>query len=131
LLQEQVDRFDIIYNTERPHQGLPGRITPLQAWETTPKAETPRPRGNLIRPVGWEGIRITRVARNGIVQVRSTRFHVTRLLAGQTVAAAAADGNLNMCHLLQSAGGAWCLGLGERCRVLLADGAGRGERTGL
>jgi putative transposase len=30
-LQEQVDRFDIIYNTERPHQGLPGRITPLQA----------------------------------------------------------------------------------------------------
>jgi putative transposase len=41
-LQEQVDRFDIIYNTERPHQGLPGRITPLQAWETTPKAEPPR-----------------------------------------------------------------------------------------
>jgi hypothetical protein len=26
-----------------------------------------------------------RVASNGIVQVRSTRFHVTRLLAGQTV----------------------------------------------
>jgi len=84
-LQEQVDRFDIIYNTERPHQGLPGRITPLQAWETTPKAEPPRPRGDLIRPVGWDGVRITRVARNGIVQVRSTRFHVTRLLAGQTV----------------------------------------------
>jgi putative transposase len=84
-LQEQVDRLDIIYNTERPHQGLPGRITPLQAWETTPKAEPPRPRGDLIRPVGWDGVRITRVARNGIVQVRSTRFHVTRLLAGQTV----------------------------------------------
>jgi len=84
-LQEQVDRFDIIYSTERPHQGLPGRITPLQAWETTPKAEPPRPRGDLIRPVGWGGVRITRVARNGIVQVRSTRFHVTRLLAGQTV----------------------------------------------
>jgi putative transposase len=84
-LQEQVDRFDIIYNTERPHQGLPGRITPLQAWETTPKAEPPRPKGDLIRPVGSAGVRITRVARNGIVQVRSTRFHVTRLLAGQTV----------------------------------------------
>jgi transposase InsO family protein len=84
-LQEQVDRFDQIYNAERPHQGLPGRITPLQAWQATPKAEPPRPRGELIRPVGWDGIRITRVARNGIVQVRSTRFHVTRLLAGQTV----------------------------------------------
>lgn len=57
-LQEQVDRFDIIYNTERPHQGLPGRITPLQAWETTPKAEPPRPRGDLIRPVGWDGVRV-------------------------------------------------------------------------
>ena len=27
-LQEQVDRFDVIYKTERLHQGLPGRITP-------------------------------------------------------------------------------------------------------
>ena len=42
-LQEQVDRFDQIYNTERPHQALPGRITPAQAWEATPKAEAPRP----------------------------------------------------------------------------------------
>ena len=30
-LQTQVDRFDLIYNTERPHQGLPGRITPQLA----------------------------------------------------------------------------------------------------
>ena len=30
-LQEQIDRFDEIYNTERPHQGLPGRVTPQQA----------------------------------------------------------------------------------------------------
>ena len=83
-LQEQVDRFDQIYNTERPHQGLPGRITPQQAWEATPKADLPRPR-NTQRPVGWDGIRQTRVARNGIVQVRQTRFHVTRKMAGQTV----------------------------------------------
>jgi hypothetical protein len=83
-LQEQVDRFDQIYNEERPHQGLPGRITPLQAWEATPKADPPRPR-NTQRPVGWDGIRQTRVARNGIVQVRQTRFHVTRKMAGQTV----------------------------------------------
>ena len=83
-LQEQVDRFDQIYNTERPHQGLPGRITPLQAWDATPKTDPPRPR-NRMRPVGWDDVRSTRVAANGIVQVRQTRFHVTRLLAGQTV----------------------------------------------
>jgi putative transposase len=27
-LQAQVDAFDHIYNTQRPHQGLPGRLTP-------------------------------------------------------------------------------------------------------
>ena len=42
-LQAQVDAFDHIYNTERPHQGHPGRITPHAAWEATPKAEAPRP----------------------------------------------------------------------------------------
>jgi putative transposase len=94
-LQEQVDRFDQIYNTERPHQALPGRITPAQAWEATPKADPPRPRlRNQLRPVGWDGIRQTRVARNGIVQVRQTRFHVTRLLAGQTVYLVETDDHL-------------------------------------
>jgi putative transposase len=43
-LQAQVDAFDHIYNTERPHQGLPGRVTPLTAWTATPKAEAPRPK---------------------------------------------------------------------------------------
>lgn len=42
-LQAQIDAFDHIYNTQRPHQGLPGRITPLTAWEATPKADPPRP----------------------------------------------------------------------------------------
>ena len=44
VLQAQVDAFDLIYNTERPHQGLPGRVTPQTAWEATAKTETPRPR---------------------------------------------------------------------------------------
>ena len=83
-LQGQVDEFDRIYNTERQHQGLPGRITPALAWDATAKADPPRPR-NQMRPVGWDGIRATRVARNGIVQVRQTRFHVTRLMAGRIV----------------------------------------------
>ncbi|GAA5225907.1 hypothetical protein GCM10025778_04370 [Paeniglutamicibacter antarcticus] len=42
-LQDLVDRFDLIYNTERPHQGLPGRITPQQSWAATVIAEAPRP----------------------------------------------------------------------------------------
>ena len=42
-LQSQVDEFDVIYNTQRPHQGLPGRATPQQAWDATPKTDPPRP----------------------------------------------------------------------------------------
>lgn len=49
ILQAQLDAFDHIYNTERPHQGLPGRVTPWAAWQATPKAEPPRPKPN--RPV--------------------------------------------------------------------------------
>ena len=48
-LQAQVDAFDHIYNTERGHQGLPGRVTPLTAWEATAKVEAPRPRAD--RPI--------------------------------------------------------------------------------
>jgi putative transposase len=53
-LQTQVDTFDHIYNTQRPHQGLPGRVTPQTAWEATPKADPPRPQ--LDRPVYAERI---------------------------------------------------------------------------
>lgn len=49
VLQAQVDAFDDIYNTQRPHQGLPGRVTPLAAWQATPKADPPRPKPD--RPV--------------------------------------------------------------------------------
>lgn len=48
-LQAQVDAFDHLYNTERPHQGLPGRITPQTAWDATPQADPPRPQ--LDRPI--------------------------------------------------------------------------------
>lgn len=48
-LQTQIDEFDHIYNTERAHQGLPGRVTPLTAWESTPKADPPRPKPD--RPI--------------------------------------------------------------------------------
>ena len=53
-LQEQVDRFDHIYNTQRPHQDLPGHITPQQAWDATKIAQAPRPRHDTgpIAPAG-------------------------------------------------------------------------------
>jgi putative transposase len=53
-LQTQVDAFDRIYNTQRPHQGLPGRVTPQAAWDATTKADPPRPtpdRPRLAPPV--------------------------------------------------------------------------------
>jgi putative transposase len=82
-LQEQVDRFDVIYNTERPHQGLPGRITPAQAWEATAKVEAPRPVPHPAAPLtDSEGLRMTRIRDNGTVYARGTKFQVSRTLAG-------------------------------------------------
>ncbi len=50
-LQAHIDTFDDIYNTQRPHQGLPGRVTPLVAWQATAKTEAPRPtRARLTVP---------------------------------------------------------------------------------
>jgi putative transposase len=48
-LQAQVDAFDRIYNTQRPHQGLPGRVTPQAAWDATTKADPPRPQPDRPR----------------------------------------------------------------------------------
>ena len=82
-LQAQVDRFDVIYNTERPHQGLPGRMTPQQAWEATPKVEAPRPVPHPEAPRGdSDGTRMTRIRDNGTVYARGTKFQVSRTLAG-------------------------------------------------
>jgi transposase InsO family protein len=80
-LQEQVDEFDRIYNTERPHQSLPGRITPVQAWEATPVVEAPRPKPRPA-PTLPDGIRMTRIRDTGTVVARQIRFHVSRTLTG-------------------------------------------------
>ncbi|MBO1741764.1 transposase [Leifsonia sp. TF02-11] len=78
-LQEQVDAFDIIYNTQRPHQALPGRITPHQAWQATPKAESPRPPAHDSR-LGRrdDGIRVKLVDRGGSVEFHGIRFGISR-----------------------------------------------------
>jgi putative transposase len=84
-LQTQVDAFDLIYNTERPHQGLPGRVTPQTAWLATAKVEAPRPAPLPAAPLPEEGRRLTRVRDNGTVYARGTRFGVTRALVGALV----------------------------------------------
>ncbi|MFH5878429.1 DDE-type integrase/transposase/recombinase [Arthrobacter sp. NA-172] len=42
-LQAHIDTFDQYYNTEREHQSLPPGTTPIEAWNTTPKAMPPQP----------------------------------------------------------------------------------------
>jgi putative transposase len=85
-LQSQVDDFDVIYNTQRPHQGLPGRITPQQAWDATPKTDAPRP-ATPHTPIleRSEEIRVKKVGNSGAVEFRGIRFGIGRALAGRRV----------------------------------------------
>lgn len=110
-LQEQIDRFDQAYNTERGHQGLPGRITPQAAWEATPVAEAPKPkpRPQIVLPppsktqvrqqphratqpvtkarvrAGSHGHRILTVTENGKVQLKRIRFQISSRMAGASI----------------------------------------------
>jgi hypothetical protein len=95
-LQAQVDQFDVIYNFERPHQGLPGRITPAQAWEATPVADPPRPQPDAVKKTHHaptppqpralsEEVRVTRVRADGTVRARKIEFRLGACYAGDTV----------------------------------------------
>jgi putative transposase len=90
-LQAQVDAFDHIYNTERPHQGLPGRITPRAAWEATLKAEAPRPKPDspsFVQPVAKQrrpapapkdlpaGTRVTKLSTAGTFGLAGVHYKV-------------------------------------------------------
>jgi len=111
-LQAQVDQFDYVYNTQRPHQALPGRITPQEAWDATPVAEPPisapgalrtisatrQPRPKPTAPAApssggrelyrqapvAEGLRTTTVRYNGTIRARRIEFLIGRRYAGQT-----------------------------------------------
>lgn len=80
-LQEQLDRFDHLYNTERGHQELPDRMTPQQAWEATEVAPAPTP---AVAPameqppkhVSGEGARI--VSSDGSFSLFGCRFRLTQ-----------------------------------------------------
>lgn len=102
-LQGLVDEFDVIYNEQRPHQALPGRITPRQAWDATEPAPSPRPTitpsiaGELIEaPATVEtprpprrtrkiipGERIRTVTKNGTISIHNVTFQVSSAHAGQ------------------------------------------------
>ncbi|WP_157001130.1 integrase core domain-containing protein [Agromyces laixinhei] len=97
-LQAQVDEFDRIYNTQRPHQGLPGRVTPLTAWQATPKAEAPRPKPDRPKPQRAastdspvrtipiaDGMRILKLRGNGSIRLRKITYMVDGQRAGDDV----------------------------------------------
>jgi putative transposase len=119
-LQAQVDAFDHLYNTERPHQGLPGRITPQQAWHATPKAEAPRPKPDppfLVRPAITRpapapkdlpaGTRLTTLNTAGTFMLAGVHYKVAGGLAmqqvlvitdGDTITVADLDGEILIEH---------------------------------
>ena len=96
-LQGHVDAFDRIYNTERPHQGLPGRVTPMTAYLATDKAEAPRPKAEKVAaaralpqpsqaPVDLpEGTRVTRIRANGAIRLKKVAYMVDGSRHGQEV----------------------------------------------
>lgn len=96
-LQAQVDQFDHIYNTERPHQGLPGRITPLTAYLATAKTEPPRPASKRPETKAPHrlpsqapsdlptGTRVMRVRANGTIRLQRVAYMIDSRLAGHEV----------------------------------------------
>ncbi|WP_419956796.1 integrase core domain-containing protein [Microbacterium capsulatum] len=84
-LQHLVDRFDVIYNTERPHQALPGRSTPQQAWDATPKAPAPEPDPDAATHPGATGDAVRIVRTHGDISIRGTTFQLGNEFAGTQV----------------------------------------------
>ena len=96
-------------NTQRPHQGLPGRITGQQAWDATEVARAPRPGHGTDpitpggepardapagrrpphrrRPIAPSGERELTITRNGTVHIGGIAFLVRRALAGHRTTA--------------------------------------------
>lgn len=97
-LQQHVDAFDRIYNTERPHQALPGRLTPQQAWDATAPAEAPRPRpaSEADTPTNDTGQHTRTVTRAGAITIHSTRYMIGKAHAGTTVHAAWDDATVDI-----------------------------------
>lgn len=110
-LQAQIDVFDNIYNTERPHQGLPGRITPLAAWEAIPKAEAPRPRPLFAEPAPKHnrpapqpqdlpaGTRVMTLSTAGTFMLAGVHYKVDGRLGCEQVLVVTDDDNITVADL--------------------------------
>jgi hypothetical protein len=83
-LQLQVDAFDLYYNNEREHQGLPPGMTPREAWDATPKTPPPvAPEPTIAGPDRLSAQRT--VDRNGCATVLGTHFKLGKEHIGTTV----------------------------------------------
>lgn len=83
-LQLQVDTFDLYYNNEREHQGLPPGMTPREAWDATPK--TPPPTAPEPAAPGPDRRSAQRtVNRNGCATILGTHFKLGKEHIGTTV----------------------------------------------
>jgi transposase InsO family protein len=111
-LQTQVEQFDHIYNTQRPHQGLPGRVTPQTAWLTTPKAEPPRPTPDRPKPPHQpayqpaarptslpEDTRVMQLRKNGTIRLHKVTYMVDGHRAGQDVIVVQDDTTITIADL--------------------------------
>ncbi|WP_433017680.1 integrase core domain-containing protein [Kribbella sp. CA-294648] len=126
-LQTQVDTFDHIYNTQRPHQGLPGRVTPLTAWQATAKTEAPHPTRDLFRrpaspprptrtrvPTDLpDGTFVKKLAANGVFMLNKVQYmvdgrrgfqQVLVITAGDKITVADLDGEILIEHTRPAAG---------------------------
>src|SRR4051795_7407004 len=101
-LQTQLDRFAVIYNHERPHQGI-GRVTPISRWLASPAAtaadvpiehppfsKIPEPHHITIDQDGKARVQqlciqigIKHAGRNATIVVDDT--HATVIIAGEVV----------------------------------------------
>ncbi|MDF9752019.1 putative transposase [Arthrobacter sp. ES3-54] len=84
-LQLQVDTFDLYYNTERDHQGLPPGTTPREAWDATPR--TPAPIAPEQVPATGSARHSTQriVRRDGCATILGTHFQMGKEHIGITV----------------------------------------------
>lgn len=100
-LQALVDEFDEIYNTRRPHQALPGRITPDEAWNLTATATPPVPDQDYIDALKAtkqrrhhttpNGAQVYQVDKNGAIRTREITFNLGKPHANTTVLVIAHD----------------------------------------
>jgi putative transposase len=83
-LQLQVDAFDLYYNNEREHQGLPPGMTPREAWDATPKTPPPAAPETTVAGPDRRSAQRT-VNRNGCATILGTHFKLGKEHIGTTV----------------------------------------------